>query len=405
MSLAGLIPMVVNAAPPPVLQSSSAHYTQSDFVLPFQVKPGGRCPQCLDLMVSRDGGRSWQVHQTATPAEGRFYFAQAEEGEYWLKVQVRDAAGSAFSNSTMHLIVDRTLPRATIECDLRGDSTLDINCKVEDPYLDTQSIQLFVRTDADNAPRAVPLQSANASRGIVQGQSHFSLPPCKSFELRLEALDLAGNKVISGERFFHPVFADEHDALLPSTVENVAETCRPQVPLEVTATEWTAIELGVPTTSPKTQLASMPAYRSAVRKLEGLKDSPPEELIPPKRESTLELEPPLAAQPPISQVQSSTKKFQLQYKLNELVSTEQLQVELWVTTDRGNTWEFWGLDRDAQSPASIEVDREGEFGFCIVCVHTEADLRFRPVAGDKPDLYVNVKVPEVKKRLQAAARN
>lgn len=53
----------------------------------------------------------------------------------------------------------------------------------------------------------------------------------------------------------------------------------------------------------------------------------------------------------------------------------------------------------------IEVDKEGDYGFCVVCVHAEADLRFRPRAGDKPDLTVTVKEPLTQRRLEPAAHD
>ncbi len=111
-----------------------------------------------------------------------------------------------------------------------------------------------------------------------------------------------------------------------------------------------------------------------------------EELIPPSpqaQELTLEAPAPPPADPTVARVLSPSRKFKIQYDLGVSLPNEQLHVELWVTKDHGSTWEFWGLDRDAQAPAWVEVDAEGEYGFCIVGVHTEADLRFRPNAGDK----------------------
>lgn len=412
-------PTIVQATPPQHSQLHNTYYTQADFTLPFQVKPGGRCPQSLDLMVSRDGGRSWQVHQSLAPAEGRFRFTQADEGAYWLKVQVRDAAGSSVSPTTMHLIVDRSRPQARLVCDWQGENKLMVSTHVEDANLDPESIQLLLRTDVDLTPQTIALQGSGTSAEIAEGQSLIEMSACKSFELRLSARDRAGNRIVNSERFFHPILAGEQDALLPAFEE-------PPFPAKRTFDSidsddlWTAIEIGKPTNITKTQLVAVAKDNSVVRNRSG-KDSPPIELVPPAKPSVtiaseqqltelpiteeLSLDPPLSSAPSVPHVQSPSKKLQIQYQLKETVPTDQLHVELWVTPDAGETWEFWGLDRDAQSPAAVEVDNDGTFGFCVVCVHSDADLQYRPKAGDKPDLLVTVKQPEVKRRLQAAAKD
>lgn len=411
IGLTAWVPALALSAPPRVSQpSQEAFYTCSDFALPFQVKPGGRCPQQLDLLVSRDGGRSWQVHQSAAPAEGRFRFAQVDDGEYWLKVQVRDAAGSSLSPSTMHLFVDRTRPTSTLQCDWQGDSTLLMSCTVEDAHLDPQSLSLCLRTDVDTRPMPVPIKWTDAAPVVMKGQAVIAMPACKSFELRLVAMDRAGNRLVASERYFHPVLSGENDALLPATAEEEFEqTAERQAELEIAKKEWTTIELGSPKplTKTTTQLVSADANQSVVRKSSPRPTLQPEELIPPDRAAELTLEPPKAAMPAraVPHVLSSSRKFKINYNLAEAVPSDQLHVELWVTTDHGKSWEYWGLDRDAQSPAWIEVDREGEFGFCVVCVHAESDLQFRPTAGDAPDLTVTVKEPPTLRRLQPASRD
>ena len=411
ISFAASAPALAIAAPPHVAPSSDgAFYTHSDFSLPFQIKPGGRCPQQLDLLVSRDGGRSWHVHQSAAPAEGRFRFAQADEGEYWLKVQVRDAAGSSLSQSTMHLFVDRTRPTSSLQCDWQGDSTLLLSCTVEDAHLDPQSLSLFLRTDVDTKLTPVTVKCADGTPTVIKGQAVIEMPACKSFELRMVAMDRAGNRLVASERYFHPVLASENDALLPATVEDeTAEPNQPEAELEIAKQEWTTIELGSPKPLAKTttQLVSADASQNVVRKSQQRPKLQPEELVPPERPTELAIEPPQVAAPSrtVPNVSSASRKFKINYNLAEAVPSDQLHVELWVTTDNGKTWEFWGLDRDGQSPAWVEVDKDGEFGFCVVCIHAESDLKFRPSAGDSPDLTVTVKEPPTVRRLQPASRD
>ncbi len=440
-----------SAIPPQSAQPDSpVHFAQGDFSIPFQVKPGGRCPQQLDLLISRDGGRTWQVHQSAAPAEGRFRLAQLDEGQYWLKVQARDSAGSSLSPTTMLCTVDKTGPKSNIECDWQGDNKLLVDCKVEDLHLDTQSLQLTLRTDREDGRTNIPLQIRPESPTTCSCQAVIDVPDCKSFELRLTASDKAGNKLASSERYFHPVLATNSDALLPPAADPPAsEKTDEQSEGPRDPSPWTAIELGSPTTLTRAQLTSADSSRSIVRKSQKPRQSQPEELIPPQRPEQLMLEAPANAvqlpesslpassqtnstqsvAPPATHlltptaptspsnvplpealtvqtpVQSASRKIKINYALAQVVPNDQLNVELWVTTDRGASWEYWGLDRDSQSPAWIEVERNGEYGFCVVCVHSESDIQFRPKPGDKPDLTVHVNEPPARRRLTPAARD
>lgn len=395
------------SATPPVHSQTGAYYAQSDFTLPFQIKPGGRCPQNLDLLMSRDGGKSWQVVQTAAPAERGFRIAHAAEGEYWMKVQVRDSAGAALANSTMHVFVDTTRPQATLLCDWQSDSKLLLSGKIMEAHLDAATIQLTMRTDLANEPVLVPLELTTAANSSVDFHAALDLPNCKSFELRLTAADRAGNRSTISERYFHPVLADENDALLPLSDDVQLETKADQpTGLQIAAKDWTAVELGTPKAASQTQLVAMRANQQIVRKADNA-NSQLEELIPPPRANELTLEAP--ASPDALQTEprvlSSSRKFKINYDLGASIPSNQLHVELWVTNDGGSTWEFWGLDQDAQAPAWIEVDSDGDYGFCVVCVHAETDFRFRPQAGDKPDLTVAVKEPPTQRRLEPAARD
>ncbi len=128
--------------------------------------------------------------------------------------------------------------------------------------------------------------------------------------------------------------------------------------LEIAKSEWTTIELGTPTAIAKAQLTSADASKSIVRKPQR-HAKPPEELIPPERPLELSIEPPMApvpspptaavASPAIPQVQSASRKFKIHYNLAQAVPADQLHVELWVTVDKGATWNFgaWTATRRA----------------------------------------------------------
>ncbi len=59
------------------------------------------------------------------------------------------------------------------------------------------------------------------------------------------------------------------------------------------------------------------------------------------------------------------------------------QVELWVTGDRGDSWDLVGYDHDLTSPFEHEF-KEGEWGYQIVLVDDDGNRSAVPVNGDRP---------------------
>lgn len=146
---------------------ATTYYVGGDFRLPFRVKPGGRCPTELDLLVSRNKGRTWLTHQTASPSASAFEIKQADEGQYWLTVRARDTTAAVLSQRHMVLVVDRTEPEVGLACHWNGQETLVVQCKVEDPNLDDQNIQLEFRSDLQPEFQRLSVSDKSYVNGVL----------------------------------------------------------------------------------------------------------------------------------------------------------------------------------------------------------------------------------------------
>ncbi|TWU42070.1 hypothetical protein [Novipirellula artificiosorum] len=87
---------------------------------------------------------------------------------------------------------------------------------------------------------------------------------------------------------------------------------------------------------------------------------------------------------------SNSNRFSLEYELEAVGSRGVDSVELYGSTDGGQTWKLWGQDPDKLSPFDIETKEEGVFGFCIVVVSSTGLASPRPLAGEDPDIVVVV---------------
>ena len=87
---------------------------------------------------------------------------------------------------------------------------------------------------------------------------------------------------------------------------------------------------------------------------------------------------------------SDSVRFSLEYELEAVGIRGVEAIELYGTTDGGNTWDLWGSDPDRTSPFDIETQEAGVFGFRIVVLGRNGLASPRPQAGETPDIVVVV---------------
>lgn len=80
--------------------------------------------------------------------------------------------------------------------------------------------------------------------------------------------------------------------------------------------------------------------------------------------------------------------FELDYVLEPTDLAGGGRVELWLTTDAGATWRFYGTDDDGQSPMRVSLD-EGLYGFLLRTAAAGISTR-PPLAGTPPEVWVDV---------------
>jgi hypothetical protein len=120
--------------------------------------------------------------------------------------------------------------------------------------------------------------------------------------------------------------------------------------------------------SPAQPLATWPAALAA-QPLAGRKIAPPEG-VQPKR--------------------VGSRRFALEYELEESGRWGVSTVDLWGTVDGGQTWRRYSTDDDNRSPVVAAVDEEGLYGFRIVATSAGGIPAPAPRSGDTPELWVEV---------------
>jgi hypothetical protein len=120
--------------------------------------------------------------------------------------------------------------------------------------------------------------------------------------------------------------------------------------------------------------------------------APPYEIVKPE---TTTVQPELSRVPIQNEAAknpllSASKSFALEYDLHAVGPAGVKDVELWVTTDDGTTWQKWGNDDDRRSPFDIQVESERTFGFRMVIISNNGLATRQPEPGNAADVYVTV---------------
>lgn len=86
----------------------------------------------------------------------------------------------------------------------------------------------------------------------------------------------------------------------------------------------------------------------------------------------------------------NSRRFELDFEVENVGKSKLKAVEIWFTPDNGRTWTTYKEVSPPQGPFDVEVARDGWFGFKLVAVSGAGLAGPRPREGDKPDLYVQV---------------
>lgn len=86
----------------------------------------------------------------------------------------------------------------------------------------------------------------------------------------------------------------------------------------------------------------------------------------------------------------NARSFDLEYEVDGIGPYGIARVELWGTSDGGQTWTSYGADNDNRSPIRATVDGEGLYGFCITVQSGNGLGGQPPRAGEAPQMWVMV---------------
>lgn len=373
------------------------HTNQDLFLIPFTIKPAStEDPRSLQavLYVSGDRGANWHNYQTQPIDGGKFSFRAGADGEFWFAVRTKVGPQALELPqdlvAELRVIVDRQPPTVDFTATHEPSSAIRLAWRTSDEIGALGKIRFEARSATTGAwtPVVLPGPPLMAT-GSVTWQYPATSPP---LAVRAIVTDQAGNETITEREIANPHVAPNrtpYQRLDPgqAPVDPPAFLPGQSATTEVQITERRPSSEGTEGT-PETGI-TIPNAGGAATVMPS-----PESMMPGPQSADSTWTPSPAPTPPAPDSgvtrASRSRKFQLDYVIENDTVDGVHRVEVWYTTDNGQNWMHYGDDEDRQSPMVAEVPNDGLYGFRLLVQSREGLVAAPPRSGDTPDVWVRV---------------
>jgi hypothetical protein len=332
------------------------------------------------LYVKIDQG-TWAEAQTASPQQNKFHYRAAQDGEYWFSVVTVDQSGVPLPRDVsreppgLMVVVDTQPPTFELQPATLPGGQPGLRCIIHDATPDYQALKISYRAPdgmlrffepAGGRPGCFRLPGTDVLNNMVQ----------------VSATDCAGNQATRDINL--------KELMDPGSAQTPTPPATPSVP-------------AAPGQPIKQASASLPAPPAQGDTQTVAKAAPAATLPTPQVSLTSpgSATPPEAPQHPVSQPAPArhgmparqvlnTKHAAIEYRVDPVGPSGIGKVEVWMTADKGASWQRVGEDLDRRSPAEIDLPGEGLFGIRLVVSNGNGFGGQAPSPNDAPHSWVEV---------------
>ncbi|MCA9226669.1 MAG: hypothetical protein KDA47_13700, partial [Planctomycetales bacterium] len=401
----------------------------------------------VQLFISKDQGAKWDLYSRQAPSAGRFLFRATGDGEYWFASRTVDQRGRSFPDGPLRpeqaVIIDTTQPRLEFQATPGPAGEVLAEWRVFDPTLDPRSLRIEYQSAAGQPWQPVNIESPTepGERHNLTGRTSWWPPESESpVNVRAEVRDQAGNATVVVRQVAIPKVAARGAAPNEAGPAPPVDRNAWQPPPSAGATTWPANNAIAATGgsanaaqvanqpsppnsgSPQSQftganqpqrIPAQPASqeRTTAQSIPGLpaQQPMPDHVRPgvadqatPANQSQPAVEEMVVLPSGVQPQMTNLRRFNLDYDVDSVGPEGVADVQLWVTRNGGQKWDYWGVDKDRTSPLNVEVDRDGIYGFSIVVIGNNGLASRQPQPGDLADLWVGVDSTAPTTRLTSA---
>ncbi len=383
----------VRSAPP---IAAAVHTNRSKFRIPFQydAQEMARLGAVeIQLFVTTDRGKNWQLSQAVPPATGKFTYQAPQQGEYWFAVRTIDAQGQHHPagphQAGLQVVVDETAPTLQLRIQESVPGRVDLSWQAADDHLQVDSLRLEYIDANSSQWQTVGVAPA------ASGQTSWSVPQGGQVFVRGTIADQAGNTTSA-----------DASATIRAGRGNQPQPAKPDFSQPVAAAppmlELAAEPVGGPL--PPAAPSLVPADRVPTAVLPEIRGAEPPGVAQRPRDHFISIDP--SRSPPLTQDLFETfpgsrstsaagrvrrvnsTAFNVAYEFDGVGPSGVSQVDLFITENGGRKWYYYGADEDRRSPFEVTVPADGEYGFALRVRSGVGLAADPPQPGDVPEMMV-----------------
>ncbi len=148
----------------------------------------------LVLYVSKNNGKTWEVHTRAKPNQEAFSFAATEDGSHWFTIAIVDTKGRqeppdiTKAQVGQKVLVDTKKPELKLNAHKNGEE-IQVKWEVKDANADINSMKLECKIEGNDSNEWIPI----SIKPVMDGSGTFKVQGAGMLSLRLQISDTAGN--------------------------------------------------------------------------------------------------------------------------------------------------------------------------------------------------------------------
>lgn len=248
------------------------------FEIPFSIDSAGVRPVEVQLYVSRDEGKQWDLYASQPATEKAFLFSTPQDGVYWFATRTVDATRKADTTTPIRpqqiIKIDTENPVVEIKAELRPDGKISVTLACKDQSPSIESLRIDYAIDQSRQWNAV--NDVSGRSDPVDSDRFYVIAEFTPYDawqqISVRALvgDLAGNKTIVTTAVDQPRVAATDFRLAATKSVSPAEPAPAPVaptnpPMEAAAAEPTRVAqlpaaAAPPLYSPQPQNPAAPVY-------------------------------------------------------------------------------------------------------------------------------------------------
>jgi hypothetical protein len=369
--------------------AKKTYTTNTRFHIPVEIDARTRAALSDVCLFVRINGGQWMQKDVKDPQVTSFTYNVTQDGEYWFHLVTIDKTGKSNPQDLMReppglqVVVDTREPELIMEpwvLPETGEACL--KCSMRDDNPDLNSVKLIYRGN-DGHDRI--LDAVPGHVGV------FRVPQdAYGRSVHLTGKDLCGNASVRE----YLVQAPAAEVRAPATISpNVKNDAIPANPLP--RSEVHALYKG---DSPAFKTIPAPAINEPSPSSISHHAASPGT---PSAGSPTGAFPEVSGTAPAGCKLLNTPAASLEYQIDHVGQSGVAKVEVYVTPDKGTTWQRLAEDPDRRSPVEFTLPGEGLFGIRLVLTNGNGFGGTPPARGEQPTSYIEVDMTKPSVQMQA----